>query len=141
MIQIPLQVLQGHKLLAVMSEEDRTALRNYEVNQIVRAKITGVKKSRSYQQLKLYWACCRTVADNLEGKSKEDVDFAVKVELRHIRAFRVVGNTTMIEVGSISFAELPHLEACNYFDRAFPVMAKMIGVKTEELLKNANDNQ
>ena len=138
MIEIPLQLKHDFKSLVVTSEEDRTALKNYHPNQILRAKITGVKKPRSYQQLKLYWACCRTVAENIEGKSKEDIDFEVKVILKHIRAFRVVKGATMIEVDSISFANLNHLEACNFFDRAFPVMAKMIGVKTEELLANAD---
>lgn len=137
MIEIALQIKLNYTLTPC-SEEDLKALKNYHVNQIVRAKITGVQKPRSYEQLKLYWACCKAVADNLEGKSKEDIDFDVKVSLRHIRAFRIVNGVTMIEVDSISFANLTHLEACNFFDRAFPVMAKMIGVTTDELLKNAD---
>ena len=47
---------------------------------------------------------------------------------------------TVIEVDSISYERLPHLIACKFFDRAFPVMAKMIGVTTDELLKNAERN-
>ena len=137
MINIPLQIQPGHKTLAVMSPEDQQALRTYGVNQVVRAQLTGYKRPRSYQQLKLYWACCRVVADNLEGRSKEDIDFDVKVALRHIKAFRIVNGVTMVEVGSISFSELQHIEACNFFDRAFPVMAKMIGVTTEKPLENA----
>ena len=137
MIEIPLQIQPGHKMLAVTSPEDQQTLKAYAANQIVRAKITGIKKPRSYEQLKLYWACCRTVADNLEGKTKEEIDFDVKVALRHIRAFRVVDGVTMIEVDSISYERLAHLEACNFFDRAFPVMAKMIGVPVEQLLENA----
>jgi hypothetical protein len=136
MIQVALQVGQGYKSLHVISEEDMTALKNYKENQILRATLVGVQKPRSHEQLKLYWACCRTVASNLEGKSKEDIDFEVKVALKHIRAFRVTGGVTMVEVGSISFAELNHLDACNFFDRAFPALAKMIGVTTEELIRN-----
>lgn len=139
MIEIPLQLNQGYKTLSVTSEEDIRALKNYHPNQVLKAKLWGIKKPRSYQQLKLYWACCKTVAENLEDKTKEDIDFEVKIILRHVKAFRVLsGGTTLIEVDSISFANLPHLEACNFFDRAFPVMAKMIGVTTDELLCNAD---
>ena len=136
MIQIAVQVGQGYKTLNVISEEDLTALKNYKENQILRATLVGVQKPRSYEQLKLYWACCKKVAENLEGKSKEDVDFEVKFILRYIKAFRVMNGIATAEVGSISFSELNHLDACNFFDRAFPVLAKMIGVSTEELLRN-----
>lgn len=138
MISIPLQLQPGYKTLAVLTQEDMQALKNYHPNQILRAKLTGIKKPRSYLQLKMYWACCRTVSENLEGKSKEDIDFDVKLALKHIKAFRIVNGVTMVEVGSISFENLPHLEACNFFERAWPVMAKMIGVTEEELLANAD---
>ena len=124
------------KVYVPYSQEDMDASKEFLPNQLVKIKATGVKKSRSYQQLKLYWACCRTVGDNL-GKDAKEIDFDVKIELRHIKAFRVVNNVTMIEVGSISFDNLTHLMACNYFQRAWPVMAKMIGVTEEVLLANA----
>jgi len=38
---------------------------------------------------------------------------------------------------SISIRELPHMEACNFFDRGFPVQAELIGVTVYELLDNA----
>ena len=139
MIIVALQLKHGY-ILSPASEEDLRALKNYLPNQILRAKLTGVKKPRSYEQLRLYWACCKAVADNLEGKTKEDIDFETKVALRHIKGFRVVNGVTMIEVDSISFANLTHLDACNYFDRAFPVMAKMIGITKEELLRNAESS-
>ena len=138
MIIIPLQLQPGYKILTVTSKDDQEALKNFLPNQILRAKLTGVKKPRSLRQLGLYWACCRAVARNMEGKTEEDIDFDVKMELKHIKAFRIVKGVTIVEVDSISFVNLPHLEACNFFDRAFPVMAKMIGVTTEDLLKNAD---
>lgn len=118
------------------SQEDLEKIKGFSPNQVLKAKLWGAKKPRSYIQLKLYWACCRTVVENLDGMSPEDVDFEVKVQLKHIRAFRVVDKVTFIEVDSIAFKNLPHLEACNFFDRAFPVMAKMISVSVEELLQN-----
>jgi len=137
MIEIPLQ-LNNEYALKVMSEEDRLKMKEFKPNQILRARLYGVKKPRSVIQLHLYWALCQVVAQNLEDKTKEDIDFEVKLALKHIKSFKVVKGVTYIEMDSISFANLDHIEACGYFDRAFPVMAKMIDVSTEELLKNAD---
>ena len=137
MIELPLQLQRDHKTLAVMSESDSEKLKEFHPNQILRAKIYGIKKPRSVIQLNLYWACCQSVADNLDGVTKEEVDFDVRVALRFIKRLKVSAGITYVEPMSISFANLPHIEACNYFDRAFPVMAKMINVTVDELLTNA----
>ena len=137
MIELPLQLGQDGKTLSVMSEEDLERIKEFKPNQVLRAKLWGHKKPRSVIQLGMYWALCKVVADNLEGMSKEEVDFQVKVELKHIKSFQVVKGSTFIEVGSIAFRNLDHLEACRYFDRAWPVMAKMIGVSEDKLLEQA----
>jgi hypothetical protein len=124
----------------VFSVEDVEKLKEFKPHQLLRAKLYGVKKPRSYNQLKLYWACCNAVAENLEEYTKEDVDFEVRTELRFIKHFKLVKGITYVELRSISYAELSHIEACNFFDRAFPIMAKMIGVTTEKLLENAEKN-
>lgn len=141
MIEIPIQLQGDNKTLKVVTEEGLERIREFKPNQILRAKLYGAKKPRSILQLNLYWACAATVAENLEGVTKEDVDFEVKVTLKHIKAFKVIKGATFIEVDSIAFRNLPHLEACNFFDRAFPVMAKMIGVPTEKLLEYAGEQQ
>lgn len=125
------------RILTPFSVEDLEAIAGFVECEPLTARISGVKKPRSYQQLKLYWACCQVVADNLEGKTKEDIDFETKVALHHVRAFRVVNGVVHVEVDSISYDRMKHLEACNYFDRAFPVLARMIGITEKELLQNA----
>ena len=137
MIECILHLGSDYHNLGAFSKEDYEKLREFRPNQILRAKLSGIKKQRSYQQLKLYWACCNTVAANLEGWTKEDVDFEVRTKLKFIKQFKIVDGITYVELRSISFAELPHIEACNFFDRAFPIMAKMIGVTTDKLLENA----
>lgn len=141
MIDIPLQILPGYKTLAIMSEEDCKALKAYKPNQILRAKLTGAEKPRSYQQLKLYWACCKIVADNLKNMTKDDVDFEAKIKIAKehpsmIKRFRMIDGTVYMEPISISFVNMKHLEACNYFDLAFPFMAEMIDVTVDVLLNN-----
>lgn len=143
MISIPLQISQDYRSLLVKSEEDRERLQEFGINQIVTAKLTGFKKPRSLSQLHLYWACCSTVSDNMENMTKEYVDFTVKIQVakQHpglIKRFKQIDGIVYMEPISIAFHNMEHLEANKYFDLAFPVMAKLIGVTTEELLQNAN---
>ena len=109
--------------------------REYSSYQIMRSKFWGYMHPRSVKQLNTYWKGCTIVAENLEDKSKEDIDFDVKLTLKHIKGFRVSKGVTYVEVDSISFENLPHLRACNFFDRAFPVQAKMIKVSVNELME------
>lgn len=123
MKEVVLQV--DNKTLVPFSEADEEAIKEFKQNQPIRAKLYGVQKPRSYQQLKTYWGGCNVVSDNLENMTPEEVDFEVKVRLKHIKQFRIVNGVTIVEVDSISYARLPHLTACRYFDRAFPVLAGM----------------
>jgi len=132
MIDLPLQLNKDY-WLAPTCQEDLTKLKNFKPNQILRAKLVGVKKPRSVKQLNAYWAACTLVGHNSD-KPKEEVDFDVKILLRHIKSMRTVGKETFIEVASISFKNLPHLDACGYFDRAFPVLAGMIDVTEDQLM-------
>ena len=138
MIECALQLGSDYNTIHAFSQQDVDKLKELKSNQILRAKLYGVKKPRSYQQLKLYWACCKTVADNLEEYTKDDVNFEVRTQLKFIKHFRLVKGIAYVELRSISFAELPHIEACNFFDQAFPIMAKMIGVTVEKLHENAD---
>lgn len=141
MIEIAVQ--RRGKTLMPFSQEDLDALSEYRENQVLRAKLTGAEKPRSYKQLKLYWACCRTVAENLENTLEKDVDFEVKIQVakRHpgmIRRFKSVNGVVYMEPISIAYANMKHLEACEFFKLAWPIMAEMIGVTKDELLANAS---
>lgn len=137
--EVALQRTDKHTLKC-FSEEDADELSDFPLHKILRAKITGAMKPRSYEQLKLYHAVCRTVADNTDDpnwNTPQKVDFQCKVLCRLIDEFVVVGNATHIIPGSVSYAKMSHLSACNYFDRAFDEMAKFLGTTREELLQNA----
>jgi len=140
---IDIAVQRRGKTLVPFSQEDLDALSEYRENQVLRAKLTGAEKPRSYQQLKLYWSCCRTVAENLDNMLEKDVDFEVKIQVakRHpgmIRRFKSVDGVVYMEPISIASANMKLLEACEFFKLAWPIMAEMIGVTKDELLKNAN---
>ncbi len=132
------------KTLYAYTLEDEDKLSEYHDNQILKCKITGVKKPRSYEQLKLFWVLCRTVADNTEDEHWDTMT-KVSEQIKHALKFYDHDNIIVtpdgkvkIPVRSIAFKNLSHMEACNFFDRAFEIMAKKIGVTVEELTANAN---
>ncbi len=139
MIEIAAQ-FGDERVLKPYSVEDYDALGEYHKNQLIRIKTYGVQKERSYQQLKLFWACCRKVAENTEAtnwNTKEKAAESVKLNLHFSKGYVVYNGAVQVITRSISYKNLRHMEACNFFDRAFPVMAKVIGVSVDELLKEA----
>lgn len=118
--------------------ESAETMKAYYENQPVRAKCTGIKKPRSYLQLKAYWKACEIVAENKEEfADKYDVDWETRVQLKHIGRMTVVGKQVIVECKSISYSELDHIEANHYFDRAFELHAKWLGISKDELLTQA----
>ena len=76
-----------NKTLHPFSQEDVEVLGEYKENQIVKVKIRGFKKPRSVSQLRLFWACCRTVAENTNDQHWDTADkvaFQVKVALQFL---------------------------------------------------------
>ena len=130
--------------LMPFSDEDSEVLKDYKDHQILKVRLSGFKKPRSLIQLKLFWACCRTVSENTEDQhwnTAEKVAFQIKVALQFVDMSRTIvdskGNVHLW-YRSIAFKNLGHMEACRFFDRAFPIMAKKIGISVDKLLKNAN---
>lgn len=106
-------------------------------------QIVAADRERSYEQLKLYWRCCQLVADNTDDmnwNTKEKVDEQVKITARHYEYWIYYENqktgemTLNVKTKSISYSELPHLDACGYFDTAFQVMADKIGMTVGEMM-------
>jgi hypothetical protein len=139
MIEVALQ--KHGKTLIPFSEEDMEALKEYRENQVIRAKLYGIEKPRSYAQLKLYWQLCKVVADNSDWPTKEVVDFNIRVALDFRDPTKIAvrpDGQVQFYYRSIAFVNLKHIEACQFFDRAFEVMAKKLGITVDELLANAN---
>lgn len=143
MKEIAFQIDDQYRFVPASAEELKKA-KNYHRHQIVRAKVSGFKKPRSYLQLKMFWACCKIVADNTEDQywnTKEKVAFQVKVALQFIDINKTIVDPSgyvHLHYRSISFQSLPHMEANKFFDHAWPIMAQKIGVTVDELLENSN---
>jgi hypothetical protein len=125
----------GKIYLRPFDEHSETTIKGFKPNQLLKANISGTRKERSYKQLSTYMDCCGWVADNKDDETKESIDFEVRVQLRHLKGFKVINGVAFALVDSISYDNLEHLEACNYFGRAFPVLAKMVGLTVDEMLR------
>ena len=140
MKEVTVQYVNG--ALMPYSAEDAETLKAFKPNQPLRAKLQGTTKGRSLEQLRLFWVCCQVVADNSDGEDFDNKDQVANYVKRKLLFYDkdksiVYDGVTVIHWRSISFDNLAHMEACNFFDRAFPVLADLIGVTVDELLDNA----
>ena len=129
--------------LKAFSVEDEEAIGEFPTGKILRAKITGALHPRSYEQLQTYHCACRTTAENSldpNWNTPKKVDFQVKVACRLIDSFLVIDGVTQIIPGSVSYAKMKHLQACNFFEQAFQEMADHLGITVDKLLENAKSN-
>jgi len=124
------------KTLVPFDPETAERMMAFHEYQPINARCTGIRRPRSYRQLKGYWKACEILAENLDHfADKYAVDWAVRVELRFFGRMTVKGDNVMVETLSISYENMDHIEANNFFSRAIPLMAKWLGVPKEELLK------
>lgn len=124
-------------------QESKEKLNNYLDNQPLRAKISGYRKPRSYQQLKLYFACCRAVAENARDdnlNTQVKVDEYCRIKAGFVESYMVIDGQIHIKTKSVAYKNLKHIEACNYFSQAFEIMAKILGITKDELLENCVEN-
>lgn len=125
--------------------EDEAAWAEFKDNQVTIHKVSGTTKERSWQQLKMLHACLKTVAANTENRNWNTIEKAklsLKVALNYYDPGTIIvdkqGNIHM-RYRSFGYADLSHMEACKLFDRAFPILAAVIGITESELLANSQD--
>ena len=139
MIEIALHY--NGELFKPFSFEDEIQAKNLKPG-LVNAKLTGVKKDRSWKQLKMFWKVCRKVADNTSDDNWDTADKVAeqcKIKVRYIKETVVVDNRVHIITGSISYKALAHMQACNFFNQAYKEMAKHLKVTVERLLESVDD--
>jgi mRNA-degrading endonuclease HigB of HigAB toxin-antitoxin module len=141
MIKIACQINKNK--LVPFSQEDLDELKKYKQNQVVDVTVKGTRKARSYPQLQTLHCALRTVAENAKDanwNTPEKAKQSLKVELQYIDLNRSVvdknGNFHPY-YRSFGYDDLDHMEACNLFDRSWPVLAAVINITVEELLENA----
>jgi len=120
--------------------------KEYKVFQILRSLFYGVTKPRSVAQLNTYWACCTFTAQSADDpkiNTKEKVDFMCRVELNFVDPnviYVKLDGTVVRGYRSIALKNLRHIEACSYVNSAFEIMADILGVPVEKMIKNVKAN-
>ena len=125
--------------------EDNDLLLELKDNQVSVWKLVskGARKSRSFKQLSLVMAALRVVVANTENPNWDTVPKAklsLKVALGYIDTDSAVvspSGQVILNYRSFSYRDLGHMAACKLFDRAFPILAGVIGVDEEALLEMA----
>ena len=127
-----------------LSEADSDTLREFKENQIVRLKVSGTTKQRSLKQLATYWAACRLLSENTDnGKwnTMKKVDWQIRNRLKFydMDLTLVIDGNVQFKVRSISFKNLKHIEACDYFTEAFKTMAKYLDVDVDAFIQEVKE--
>ena len=144
MVKAHVQLGHDYTTLSMASQEDMERMKEFKPNQILLGEFKGATKPRSIEQLNLYWACCGLVAELISAGdthfTKNDIDFDIKIKVAKekpamIKRFKSVDGIVYLEPISIAISNLKHLDACSYFDSAFPALAKMGNIKARGDLK------
>ena len=126
------------------TNEDAEKWANFAENQVTKHKVSGVRKERSYQQLKMIHSCLKLVVENTEQSnwnSLEKAKLSLKVALNFFDPGVVIVDkqgTVHMKYRSFGYDDLEHMEANHVFDRALPILAGVIGVSVEEMLMEAD---
>jgi hypothetical protein len=147
MKHVMLQKAEG--ALHPFTPEDEDVIAELKPNQVSvwSLDVKGVLKQRSFQQLKLVMAAIRVVVANTEDPNWETVDKAklsLKIALSYVdpdAAVVLPDGTVVLNYRSFGYADLGHMEACNLFDRAFPILAGVLQVDAEDLVQMAMEGQ
>jgi hypothetical protein len=127
--------------LKPVSEEDKEALRNFRVNQIVNVKVKGTTKERSVMQNAWIHAIFAKTAENSrdeDWRTPEMVKRNVKMAMKFFRDEVVVhGNRVYFELRSFAFHEMEQSEANRVFSHAVEICAAHLGVDPEILKKES----
>jgi hypothetical protein len=129
------------------SIEDEKMWSEFKPNQITTHKVTGSKKERSYLQLCMLLACIATVAENSEHPNwdtPKKAKFSLKVALHYVNEDVAIVDKkgrVIFQYRSFGYEGLDHMEACNLFDRAWPILASVIGVSVDVLLAESRKRE
>lgn len=140
------KIINGEVYYKPFSEEakKRAELFQGKNNKLVHFKPVGEMDERSVRQLNTYWQACKFASDRVDDPrwvTQKSVDFQVRMGLKFFDYdyifYDEVTKQVHFKLMSISFDNLPHIHACNYFQNAYEIIANKIpyeGIYTVEML-------
>lgn len=130
-----------NKSLHPVSPEDLETLSFFKPNQILRCRVSGVKKPRSVLQNKWIHAIFRLVAQNTEDTdwdTPEKVKRNVKMSMKFFKDDVIVANNKVyFELRSFAFDKMEQNEANRIYEIAKNTCADFLGVDPKELESQA----
>jgi hypothetical protein len=119
------------------STEDDVKGMTYADNQLLRARITGAKKARSYRELKLYFGSCRYIASlaiNPDMNTQEKVDHLTRIRCGFVSSTVYDHYTKSVQFipQSLSYENCDQADAHRFIESAIERHATLAGVKDVE---------
>lgn len=116
----------------------------FKLFQPLKARLFGGIKPRSLKQLAAYWTACKYISGQISNERKQydkegkHVDFMTKIAVAKqspqiVKYFHAKDGVIYMQTISISYKNMKHLEACDYFNLAFPILADMGNMTIEQL--------
>lgn len=100
----------------------------------------AIKQRRSSQHQRLYWAVLGKVVENVEGyPTSERLHDALKLALGYTTPIRQVTGETVWLPDSTAFARMEQAEFKVFTDRAFRLLADMLGCDPLALVNEAKE--
>jgi len=106
-----------------------------------------IHQTRNYQQLKMFWAICRAVADNFREEKFRDLDTArkvaeyVKLKLGYVDYRIVIADRTHIRTKSISYAKMTQEQFQKFLNDAIQVLETIGSVKASNIQIHEYDGE
>ena len=130
------------KAVYPMSEDDLDLIMQMEENCPIRNRSTGARKMRSYQELKLYRALVKIVAENAPSKNWDNenkVHFLARCQCGFVEAMVYDGEMVHMIPKSTSYANCHQPEFHAFVKEVIPFFADLLGVPVDELVKEGED--
>lgn len=97
-----------------------------------------IKQRRSNPQNRLYWSVVSKAAENLDGfPTAEHLHEALKEHLGFVEPYTTIGGKLAWRPQSAAFAAMDGAEFKAFMDRAFAVLAAMLGCDPVSLIEEA----
>lgn len=139
--------INGEDFLRPFDNDAKERIKEFKKNQIVVASgINGTNQERSIEQLNLYWKACEVIAENAresDKDTKEKADFWARNALKFFDldyTYVMPCGTVVFKLMSISFDNLKHIKACDYFNSAFDLMANYLDRPVDEFISIVKSN-
>ena len=128
------------------SDEDMQKASAYKHDSLVKIKISGIRKARSYKELCCYKGSCKYIANmdfNENMDTPEKVDLITKIRCGFVESVIQDSklNQTHFLVKSLSYENCDQPEGHNFIADALEKHSELVGISTKEYVQLLNEQK